>query len=356
VVNNNISSTRTLFNHNRTYTKGFNLIGNPYPSPIDWNAASGWTKTNIDNAIYFFDSGDTNQYWGTYSTYINGISSNGIASPIIPSMQGFFVHVSNGSFPVTALFGMNNQVRVNNLTPTFHKSAYSETRPIVRINVAYENEKVKDPMVVYFSDAASPEFDSDLDALKLMNTDMRVPNLYGLSSDAEKLSINAVPYPFDSITRIPLGIKTSKTAWLTFTASEIGNIPLGLRVYLSDEATGLIQDLEKSPKYRLQLQNGTFENRFVLLFSDRDLAKIPKEKDTFYASLTNGRLSVFVELATGKNATLIISNMLGQVMLKKDINGNGTYDIVQNLPAGVYVLTLYSQKGIQSHKLYIPNL
>jgi hypothetical protein len=356
VVNNNISSTRTLFNHNRTYTKGFNLIGNPYPSPIDWNAASGWTKTNFDNAIYFFDSGDTNQYWGTYSTYINGISSNGIASPIIPSMQGFFVHVSNGSFPVTALFGMNNQVRVNNLTPTFHKSAYSETRPIVRINVAYENEKVKDPMVVYFSDAASPEFDSDLDALKLMNTDMRVPNLYGLSSDAEKLSINAVPYPFDSITRIPLGIKTSKTAWLTFTASEIGNIPLGLRVYLSDEATGLIQDLEKSPKYRLQLQNGTFENRFVLLFSDRDLAKIPKEKDTFYASLTNGRLSVFVELATGKNATLIISNMLGQVMLKKDINGNGTYDIVQNLPAGVYVLTLYSQKGIQSHKLYIPNL
>jgi len=30
--------TRTLYNHNNLYTKGFNLAGNPYPSPVDWNA------------------------------------------------------------------------------------------------------------------------------------------------------------------------------------------------------------------------------------------------------------------------------------------------------------------------------
>ena len=27
--------------------KGFNLVGNPYPSSIDWGAASGWTRTDI---------------------------------------------------------------------------------------------------------------------------------------------------------------------------------------------------------------------------------------------------------------------------------------------------------------------
>ena len=50
-----------------TYTKGFNLVGNPYPSAIDWDAASGWTKTNIDNAVYYFKASATDQYGGTYS-------------------------------------------------------------------------------------------------------------------------------------------------------------------------------------------------------------------------------------------------------------------------------------------------
>ena len=49
VVNNGALSL-TLYNHNNPYTTGYNLVGNPYPSPIDWNAASGWTRTNIDGA------------------------------------------------------------------------------------------------------------------------------------------------------------------------------------------------------------------------------------------------------------------------------------------------------------------
>ena len=100
VVNNGNLSV-TLYNHNNTYTQGFNLVGNPYPSPIDWNASAGWTKTNIDNALYYFKASTTDQYGGTYSTYINGISSDGVVNNIIPSMQGFFIHVSDGTCPVT---------------------------------------------------------------------------------------------------------------------------------------------------------------------------------------------------------------------------------------------------------------
>ena len=56
-VVNNGSMSITLYNHNQPYTLGFNLVGNPYPSPINWNAASGWTKTNIDNALYISKQG-----------------------------------------------------------------------------------------------------------------------------------------------------------------------------------------------------------------------------------------------------------------------------------------------------------
>ena len=50
-----------------------------------------------------------------------------------------------------------------------------------------------DPMVIYFDEKAQTGFDSYLDALKLMNTDYYVPNLYAFGADGTKLSIDALP-------------------------------------------------------------------------------------------------------------------------------------------------------------------
>ena len=354
VVNNNIATTQTLFNHNRPFTQGFNLAGNPYPSPIDWNASTGWTKSNVDNAVYFFDNGITNQYTGLYSSYVNGISSNGIAGNIISSMQGFFIHVSNGTFPVTASLGMDNRVRINNLAPVFHKSINSQQQPIVRLTAAYETSTTTDPAVVYFDEQASTLFDQQLDALKLLNTDESVPNLYSLTPGSNRLSISALPYPVDSITKNPLGIKTEKTDWVIISATQIENLPSGLRVYLNDEATGLIQDLQINPNYRVHLNNSTVENRFALLFSEKDLTKSVLYEDTFYGYINSGKLIIFVKLASGDDARLVISNILGQVMLRDDHFKDGSNEIDNYLPSGMYVLTLYSQKGITSKKIYIP--
>ncbi len=354
VVNNNIATSQTLYNHNRPFTQGFNLAGNPYPSPIDWNAATGWTKTNIDNAIYFFDNGTTNQYTGSYSSYVNGVSSNGFAGSIVSSMQGFFIHVTNGSYPVTATLGMDNRVRVNNLAPAFHKSTYESLLPLVRINAAFENANLSDPAVLYFDNLALNTFDQQLDALKLFNTDESIPNLYAVTPGSDRLSISAIPYPVDSISKYPLGIKTAKTDWVLMSASQIENLPSGLRVYLSDAATGLVQDLQINPKYRVHLSSGTVENRFVLLFSEKNLVNSLLDEDTFYANIVNGKLVVFVKLATGDKARLVISNMLGQVMLRDDNFNDGSHEINQSLPSGMYVITLYSQKGMISKKIYIP--
>ncbi len=188
-VANNGTVSITLYNHNNTYTQGFNLVGNPYPSPIDWDAVSGWTKTNIDNALYFFKPSSSDQYSGTYSTYINGISSDGTVDNIISSMQGFLIHVSDGSYPVTGTLTSTNSVRIANLTHSFAKSKGISSVPVLRITAGFSDDPgSSDPLVIYFDNKASDNFNNRLDALKLLNTDLSVANLYAVNPDGSKLS------------------------------------------------------------------------------------------------------------------------------------------------------------------------
>lgn len=178
VVNNGILNS-TWFNHNYTYTKGYNLVGNPYPSTIDWNIASGWNRTNVDNALYFFNASAIDQFTGTYSTYINGISSDGIASNLIASMQGFFIRVTDGTYPVSASLQINNNARVNNTQTTFHRQSIRNTRPLIRLETKYTGDpRHADPTVIYIDDMASEIFDENLDALKINNTDLHTPSLF----------------------------------------------------------------------------------------------------------------------------------------------------------------------------------
>lgn len=353
VVNNNISTTVTLYNNNKIYTKGFNLQGNPYPSPIDWNSASGWTKTNIDNALYYFNAGTTLQYTGTYSSYINGISSDGIAGRYIPSMQGFFIHVSNGSFPVTASLGMNNLVRVNNFSTAFHKSVDADTRPSIRLLAGFDGESnTGDPVVIYFDETATQSFDKELDALKLMNTDVKFPNIYAILPDTNHLSIAAVPFP-DSLSKIPLGLKTEQEGWITFSAAGIENMPSGMQVYFSDHKTGINTDLLKSATYKLKLSASEEENRFSLVFSKHLLPDAGESNSAFVVYYSGRRLVLSFTSSASEDGTLIITNMIGQEILRSKMTGTGIHELDPGAKPGMYVVSFYSANGIYSKKVLI---
>lgn len=353
IVNNNAVGPLALFNHDKTYTQGFNLIGNPYPSPINWDAASGWTKTNIDNALYYFNAGTTDQYTGTYSTYINGVSSDGTASGIIPSMQGFFVHVSNGSYPVSATLAVDNRVRVNNLSPAFYKSAKDLNLPLVRLSAGFNDDPLTtDPVVVYFSEEATLGFDPDLDALKLMNTAQEVPNFYMLTEGNQKLSISAIPEPGETSV-IPLGLKTKKSGWITISTKNIENIPYGLNTYLYDKSTGNIQDLRDNPDYRIMLDEGTCDQCFSLIFSKTSFIGEQVSEGNTFAYCADGILYINAGTFPDGSRILKVSNMLGQALTETHIPESGQAEIRTVFSRGIYILTLTSQKGIRSQKIFI---
>jgi hypothetical protein len=359
VVSNHTVSAGTLYNHNMVFTQGFNLVGNPYPSPIDWNSAGGWTKTNIDNAVYFFSNGTVNQYTGTYSSYVNGVSSNGIAGNIIAAMQGFFVHVSNGSFPVAGLLAVNNTAR--NLNPNTIFLGYTvpvAPSPFVRLSAGFYDEGPDgDPAAFYFNSASTGLFNKRLDALKLMNTHIGIPNLYAVSTDMEKLSIDALSEVFDSVETIPLGLTTAKDGWISFRATDIENMPDGLYVYLSDVKTGIRQDLQHGPPYRLYLASGEYTNRFFLNFSTKEPAAgggsgIPAN-GPFQAYGAGGTIFVNGNLNAGEKGEVRVMDLRGQLVLRAEITGSVYQAFHLNFAAGIYLVSFAGPQGIQTKEILI---
>ncbi len=356
VVNNRNMIPLTLFNSNRPFTLGFNLIGNPYPSPIDWDAGSGWVRTNIDDAVYYFNAGNTDQYTGTYSTYVHGVSSDGIADNIIGSMQGFFLHVSDGAYPVASTLIFTNSVRVNNLSPYFHKKTSDEWRPLLRISAKNEiQDSPGDPMTLYFNQDATMGFDVHHDALKLMNTDVLVPNLYAVTPDTSRLSVSGIPYPVDTITEVKLGFKTMQKGYVLFRICDIEYMPSNLFIYFCDRVTGIKQNIALHPEYRIHLDPGTDENRFSLIFSLKDLRYQPGKEDPFYVYSFRNRLYIYSKPEGGKQADLTIYNMVGQRLLHKAIMVEGYQEMDLTYPTGIYVVSLSTGDVVFNRKVYINN-
>jgi fibronectin-binding autotransporter adhesin len=362
IVNNGAMSV-SLFNHNNAYTKGFNLAGNPYPSPIDWNLVKAY-NTNVDDAVYYFKASTTDQYGGSYSTYINGLSSDGIVNNVIPSMQGFFVHVSDGSYPVSGTLSMNNSVRISDLSHPFASKKGSIAKvPLIRLTARFTDDiSSADPMVLYFDEKGAPEFDSRLDALKLLNTDLKIVNLYSLSPDGTMNSINALPEVSGDNYTVPLGIKLNRTGTGTIIIKiqDIDESLSGLEIYFNDRVTGTSQDLIKDKEYSIALAKGEYNNRFFINLSKgtnitTNIPEKGKDDDFFKVYSSSGILKAEIHNLNEESGTLLISNLVGQILYREKVYESGYKEFDPSLKDGLYIVSYFSGKIRYSKKILIQN-
>ncbi|MGE7773225.1 hypothetical protein ACQKLP_00790 [Chitinophaga sp. NPDC101104] len=350
---NNGAVSLTLQNNNRPYTKGFQLAGNPYPSPIDWNAATGWTKTNIDDAIYYFNASATDQYGGTYSSFINGISSDGVANNVIPAMQGFFVHVTDGTFPVTGTLGTTNAVRINNLTPVFHRK-YPKNAPLLRLSAGFADEgQPSDPAVLYFDTAGVRGFDKEQDALKIYNTDKRVPNLFVQMADKREVSVKSWPVFIDTADVIALRLVTERSGMITFRVENLERMPAGRNIYLYDSAMKRSLQLVPGTQYRLDLPSGDHKERFYLVFAPRGAVGTGEQEGVYYAYVSGGQLFGYFSHAPGDRCTVTVTNMLGQELYRKELSGAGRHALGSGYSGGMYIVSFWTSERTENRKVMI---
>jgi hypothetical protein len=345
IVNNESFGPVEMLNTNMPFTTGFNLFGNPFPSPLNWEAQEGWNRTNIDDALYYFNAGTSDMYTGTYSTYINGISSDGVAGPVIPSMQACFIHVSDGDYPVSGSLEVNNAARTIDLNPVYHKSANASVTPAVKISVQHKYGTYADPLIIYFDGNASPKFDPHLDALKLINTDIMAPSLYAIGPDTKKLSVNSIPVPLDSILIIPLGLTIHSSGYYTIFVSEYTCKDLFAFAYLSDYKLIKLNPLHSSQHVDIQQTSTTDDSRFALILSKKELYSVPGKEFSSHAFSSGNAVFLNLAIPTRDHVSVNLFSFDGRLVDNRIFSVSGSYRFDTRLPKGIYILQiLYDMK------------
>ncbi len=314
-----IALTRTTTGIN----SGWNLVGNPYPSSIDWLASSGWTKTNVNNATYIHVNN------ATWAEFVGGVGTNGGTQYIAPG-QGFFVNVADDG-STNGTLAIDNAVRVHNAT-TFFKNSLNN---LVRIEVS--GNGYNDEAVVRFHELSTSGFDGDYDAYKLLGAVDEAAQIYSIGSNM--LSINALP----EAETVNLGMNVNVDGLFTISATEILDLPV---VILEDTETGIITDL-KTGSYTFNFSAGQNDQRFIMHFTP---LAIPENAENVSSIYSQGK-DVYVVVNANTEGSIVIYNVMGQEVTSSAIYGTINRLTLDN--SAYYVVKVMSNENVVTEKVFV---
>jgi len=313
---------------------GNNLVPNPYPSAIDWEASSGWTKTNIAAVIYVWSAAG-----GNYASYVHQVGTLE-GSRYIPAGQAFIIKAT-GSSPVLS---MNDNVRVHN-SQAFYKD--DEWIPDM-LRITADANNYSDEAVVRFTENATTSADPDFDAWKLSGLE-EAPQLYTLATDAEKLTINSLPY-LETAYTVPMNFEMKASQPVTFTFTNIESFDPSVTIFLKDELTNQTVNLRNQQVYTFNHNPENAANRFKLVFGGTiGVDEITAETNKMWIS--GNMLYITAPELNGQNSLVEVFNVSGQKLISQTmvLSGLSTMElnckgfVVAKLTSGQKVLTT---KGI----------
>jgi hypothetical protein len=314
--------------------RGYNLVGNPYPSTVSWNGAS---RTNLETTMYYRTHNGSTMLFDTYNaTDPVGTSNNGtpVTGNIAPG-QAFWVRVPTDG--QTGSITFDNADRSHGTLAGLLKPAAEEG--MLRLKLS--NGTISDEQIIRFNPSALATYE-DYDSQKYWSED--VPQLYSTVA-TDTLTINGLNNPIATPT-VDLGIKVPAQGAYTLNATSITFTETP--VYLEDVELNVLQNLNTNPVYNFTSEAGNIGDRFVLHFSE--LTGVD-ETETSIQVFSNGN-QIHVQLSKPENGTLSVTDMSGRTIYKQQIVSD---KIVVNLntAAGVYIVKVKTSESLIARKVII---
>lgn len=321
----------------------YNMVGNPYPSPVDIGTVIYNAKVagNIAGSAYYI----WNPTLGAAGQFQAMSISTVSAAP-------YYIQ-ANCAFQVRAAHNNDSlNFAESNKSSTATTVLFKNQPGYTSLMVYDENYHPWDMLQLQFNDASVAEDDNVNDAAKLSASDF---GFYSLSTDNKKLAIDVRPYQTEQV--IPLGIHSDYSRNFIIKAGSVV-VPNDGALYLHDKLLKQYIQLHEGTEYRFAINGDKAtqgENRFELSMQPKNgaLSKVSKGLEMSMApNPTTG--DVNISFVNGKNeaVSMRIVDISGVTVYEQNLGTReeGSVNVsLSRMAAGVYMveLTAGDQKTIQ---------
>lgn len=323
----------SLTNSGAGVDNGYNLIANPYPSPIFWsnvysdNIANG---SDIGGTIYLYSN--ASQDYSTLNqdgSYAN-IGSYDVSSGLIPTGEAFYIFTNSSSTTITfneTEKGQGTQALGRLANPGTHSVQSTTTTPFFQIDVINANDTLMSETAISFNPNATLGLDNHDGVARPWNNALQITT----GSLGTYYSINGLP-GFSQNYSLPVRILSKTTTQYTVSAKNLQKIPLGPCLVLHDNY-GVMPDQDlRGGAFTVTINDTETVARFVLNITTTPLTITTNAVNASCHAKNDGLIT-----AVGNDAgpwNYIWKNASGTIV-KTSLN-KATADTLNGLNSGVY--------------------
>ncbi len=319
---------------------GWHLLGNPFPSPLDWDLVP--VPTGLSSAIFVYQSTGPNQA-GLYLSRQNGMGT--LPNGLLALGQGFFARVT-GTGPVALTLPNSARPTAFPYTqPVLNRNA-PDTRPALSLTLRAANtaNATADEAVLYFQSGATANVDDLFDGQRPSHNTGGVPTLSTLSPRGDEMAINGMPTTaFRAGTVVPMLLDVPNAGRYELALGQWANITTNdVAISLLDRQSNTRTPLTPGMVYPFTAASrGIDMTRFAIVFGP------PTSTPTGLSDAASAAAALVVwpnpasgqvQLAGGTaGATVTVFDNTGRAVLrtKADTAGAATLDLT-HLSKGVY--------------------
>lgn len=320
---------------------GTNLLGNPYPSSIDWKAAA-WDRSALKSTggghdVYIWNDGSNN--YGVYNSASGSDSGTlGVGRYIAPT-QGFFVLAD-----YTGSISLDNSVRVHQGAGNWLKSGQagntdSDRRLVLRLESA--DNLGNDEVALEFGHP------KEMGSPKLFSFIETAPSLY-LPKGTTDFSIRMLPSAGDHPV-VPVSFTAGADGQYRLRASF--HDQLSDMVVLQDLQTGERHDFLSEGDYVFFATTADKPERFVLRFREGNYAN-PHARLPVSAYAFQNTLAIDLRLIDAGNSCQVeVFDVLGRRVFENSLTGSTLYELPLSLQ-GAFVVQISTPDAAWNGKVF----
>lgn len=350
---------------------GLSLVGNPYPSAIN---ATDFINENLydpilnptntlEGTLYFWSHNNRlvgNDFNTTDYYYFNllggaagnsGTGNNNQPTEFIASGQGFFVQNE-----IAGSLKFNNTMRETSKNNNFYKIKKNYKIKVLEkhriwLNLTNSSSNVSQALVGYVENATDG-FDRGYDSYVFDDT---APFLLYSLIGTDKLAIQSKGLPFLDSDTVPLGYSIDANGAATIAVDHVDGLFLdGQNIYIEDKLLDVIHDI-KASSYDFSSAAGTFNDRFVLLYTDKTLGvtDLTTLENQVLVSNKNKQLSI-ISFAGAIDKTIIYDAAGRRVYQKTNVDSQELkiLDLISSQQVLFVKVVLQDGKSITKKVIY----